>query len=435
MGLQTTTAECYVLLFNTIVMLMMILLLVLPQGITYHHADTATTLPVTILSGVYVSADEAIPVGGTTLNVQSMLNDASANGLQAAVFETTRMAGEGNLTITLPATAAAWTTTTNIPLHVLIIDGTSSATVLLPIYISVTGVLALGSSITLQGGTYNFQYRFVNFPSGMSIQDGAALTIQGGTYRLQFSAAVLYTAVVYIQQGVTLSNNGTLTVSDNIVSVSDTTVSGASAWMWTMLFFNQDIVSIQHLSTLFMANNSMAVFNITGGSTYWQWTLLYSTSDTNFNVKNSSAVDIHGNTFEGTNIAMTVISASNTHSFFPFGYHRSAVYFIKHHCNLVQYYNHVEHRRRELDGVCTSIVCSRNSHRCWKYYVGVAQHRGDGGRKYVQHASNRHSIWWWRLDDNLRQQHLRHLQKQYLTLQRTGVGGIHLQPVTFCYVH
>jgi hypothetical protein len=108
-----------------------------------------------------------------------MLADAVSIGKTETVCTLLRTTFTGTLTITLPTTAAAWTTTNNIPLRLLIQDGTSG-TPRPTNYIRITGVLALGSSIAIKGGDDEYSNNFILLPSGNTIQDGSSLTIKGG---------------------------------------------------------------------------------------------------------------------------------------------------------------------------------------------------------------------------------------------------------------
>ena len=106
-------------------------------GVGVAHAGT--TLPQSISNGSYYIINDSTPsITGTTLNVQSMLDNAANSNLSAAVFDATNLTFIGPLTITLPSTA--WTTN-NIPLRLLILDGTSGVS--LQVYIAVTGIVVL----------------------------------------------------------------------------------------------------------------------------------------------------------------------------------------------------------------------------------------------------------------------------------------------------
>jgi hypothetical protein len=115
----------------------------------------AGNIPPTITSGTYTSTDDTVLASGTTLNVPAMLTNAVSNSQTEAVCTLLRTTFTGTLTITLPTTAGAWTTTNNIPLRILIQDGISG-TPPPAAFMSISGVLALGSSITIEGGDYDY---------------------------------------------------------------------------------------------------------------------------------------------------------------------------------------------------------------------------------------------------------------------------------------
>jgi hypothetical protein len=139
----------------------------------------AGNLPPTITNGTYTSTDDTLLAAGTALNVASMLTDAAANSGSEAFCTLLRTTFNGTLTITLPTTAAEWTTTNNIPLRLLIQDGTTSGSTFPTTFISIAGFLALGSSITIEGGDYDYSDQFIELPSGITIQDGLSYN-QGG---------------------------------------------------------------------------------------------------------------------------------------------------------------------------------------------------------------------------------------------------------------
>ena len=109
---------------------------------------SSAALPGTITSHTTTSIDESLPSGGTILNVQAMLDNAAANNRSEAVFNATRLTFGGTLTISLPNTAAAWTTR-NIPLRIVIQDGKSGASAPWPTtFIKVTELRAARSGHT-----------------------------------------------------------------------------------------------------------------------------------------------------------------------------------------------------------------------------------------------------------------------------------------------
>ena len=111
-----------------------------------------------------------------------MLDDAANSSLTEAVFNLTNPTFAGTLTINLPDNASAWTTR-NIPLRVVIRNGTSG-TSYPSTYILVGGVLALGSTITVTGGDYDFKGSFLHIPSGgsLTVQDGSAVAVKSATF-------------------------------------------------------------------------------------------------------------------------------------------------------------------------------------------------------------------------------------------------------------
>jgi hypothetical protein len=252
------------------VMMVLVMTMCAPMDLlipyTPAHAATITT-------GTYISTDGTVPSGGTILDVAAMLADAETNGQTQADCTFTRPTFFGTLTIILPNTTAAWTTTNNIPLRLLIQDGATSGTTTTPtMYILVTGVLALGSSITIAGGNYTFTDQFLQLPSGITIQDGSSLTIQGGTYRLGAPSAAGGIKLVDAQNGgIHLENASTLAISNNTMIVTNVSVSGS--WYEYTISSSNSPITISTSSTVSLSINSMALSNVSVGGEWQVYTI------------------------------------------------------------------------------------------------------------------------------------------------------------------
>ena len=275
---------------NTRIMLLTALLvLVWCPPSTAHSA----ALPTTITSHTTTSTDGSLPSGGTTLNVQAMLDDAAANNRSEAVFNATRLTFGGTLTISLPNTAAAWTTR-NIPLRIVIQDGKSGASAPWPTtFIKVTGFLALGSNITVHGGSYDFATQFINLPFGLTIQDGSTLAIEGGTFRAHYPTSGTYTSIVQCNGlGLTVADRGTLSISNMTMLVSDVTATGS--WWLQMLYVDDVPLTLSTSSTLIFYHNNVTVNKvITATSGWWLHSIVYLNKCTMTVTGNSTLSIIH----------------------------------------------------------------------------------------------------------------------------------------------
>jgi hypothetical protein len=237
--------------------------------IPYTPAHAAT-----ITSGTYISTERAIPLGGTILDVAAMLADAVLNGQTEAVCTFTRPTFDDTLTIKLPTTATAWTAA-NIPLRLLIQDGTSGTTLPSGVtHITITGVLALSSSITITGGTYSFGDRFLQLPSGIAIRDGSSFTVERGAYRLRVRLDPRQESTLVDVQGggIRLENASTLAISDNSMVASNVNAI-VTSWVCTMLA-SVSPITISTNSTLASFNNNMVVSNVR--VSFWRVNTIYS---------------------------------------------------------------------------------------------------------------------------------------------------------------
>ena len=132
------------------------ILVVMMLGIMVSNNTHAANLPSTITSGSYSSSDDTILSGGTTLDVGSMLSNAALGSLPAATFTAIRTDFIGSLTIALPTWGSSAWTANNIPLHALIQDGSGGLSLSIIAWITISGVLSLGSNITIAGGNFEF---------------------------------------------------------------------------------------------------------------------------------------------------------------------------------------------------------------------------------------------------------------------------------------
>eukprot|EP00658_Telonema_sp_P-2_P051537 TRINITY_DN3960_c0_g1_i12.p1 TRINITY_DN3960_c0_g1~~TRINITY_DN3960_c0_g1_i12.p1 ORF type:complete len:365 (+),score=91.16 TRINITY_DN3960_c0_g1_i12:94-1188(+) len=141
-------------------------------------------------------------------------------------------------------------------------------------YIKMTGVLALGSNITISGGTYDYTTQFIHLPFGLTVQDGSTLAMEGGTYRAHYPTGK-YTSLVQCSGfSLTLSNHGTLSISHNILKVSDVTVS--SDWWLQMLYMDNVPLTVSDSSNLTFSYNTISASNVvTTSSKVWYWFTVY----------------------------------------------------------------------------------------------------------------------------------------------------------------
>ena len=119
---------------------------------------------------------------------------------------------------------------TTTSLSIKITDGESPVASTPQPQIQIFGVLAKGSKIVLQGGIYTYKEKFILIPGGgLTLQDKSALLIQGGEYRGHFSV-IGTTSLLYMSGEVRITDNSTLSMSDNRISIYDVDEAAGPAW-------------------------------------------------------------------------------------------------------------------------------------------------------------------------------------------------------------
>ena len=298
------------------------------------EVDGASFLATTVSNGLNTVTAYTIPTGGTTLRVGAMLDDAASSNLSQAVFNATGLTFEGTLTIALPATASAWTAH-NIPLRIVIQAGSSGATAPWPTtFIQVTGVLALGSSITIQDGSFHYTNQFINLPSGLTLQDGSTLAIEGGTFHAYYPTSGTHTSLVKCSgKGLLLSNRSILSISNYDMTVAGVSASGA--WFWVTLYVRSVAITIDNGSTLTNSNAKVRVSDVTlRDFTFWIMSL-YAT-DSIITISSSSALSVESNVASIANVNvftlyMYELHATNT----PIAVHTTSFISLSHCATVV----------------------------------------------------------------------------------------------------
>ena len=142
-------------------------------------------LPVSIAAGAFECFECVVPTTGTTLYTQQMESAALSAGSVKCSFTASAIVFNGAITIALPTTKG----TANLPIVVTLIGGSTGSEMTTGYYISVSGMLAEGSVIRIQGCTFVLSFSpftLMTVNKDLTLTDGSLgiCTMFSSTYLL-----------------------------------------------------------------------------------------------------------------------------------------------------------------------------------------------------------------------------------------------------------
>ena len=207
-----------------------------------------------------------------------------------------------------------------IPLRVLIQNSTTSGLPYLTEYIQITGILAVGSNITIEGGIYDFTDSFIKFPSGdgLTIQDGSTFVVVGGTYQMHFPQGSSRTTFIECLGPLTISTGSKLSIFDNTMMITDLSVTSISWRVYA--YYVASPITLSTNSSFALSNNIIKASNLSVSGSWEMYTLYSATTNSPITVITNSTLSISNNLVDVANVTMGsvwLVSSISTNLYSP----------------------------------------------------------------------------------------------------------------------
>ena len=223
-------------------------------------------LPSSITAGYTTSNGDTVGASGATLDVTSMLIHAGGNA--SAVFYADGLMFAGILIVTCPTAADSYL----IPLLVTILNGTTQAGMSATHHVTLSGVLAGGSRVSILGGSYTFvntnPSNFLRAPAAFTVTASSTLEVVGASFAVptSFTKAGVSTAVMYAEL-INVSNSSTLSIVNAVVAVRNVSVGGS----WSLFVLYAPSTMLSNNSTLFIKGTTIGAHGVNVASQGGNW--------------------------------------------------------------------------------------------------------------------------------------------------------------------